>query len=448
MQEERQEKAVVLAEEILKLAESTLMIKLRFFDMALSRFTLQPKEGLTGTDGKIFYYDPWQVLDRYRADKYDINRLTLHTLIHCIAGHLFPEPNVDERLWTLCCDMAAESVVLEMDVSAEEAPEKSQRQQELRRYTGKNGLMTAKRLYARLKENPPSEPRMKDLEALFHRDDHSLWQYTTVDDAAQADPDAPVVLEEDRVSQGESDENRRFWKYVAERVQTDLETASVKYGAMAGALLQNLRDVNREKRNYADFLRQFAISGESMKLDMDEFDYVYYTYGMQLYKNMPLIEPLEYKDVKKVKDFIVVIDTSAAVKEELVRQFLEKTYAVLKQQETFFTHIDVHFLQYDEDHAECVKITCPEEFDAWLEQMTPHRMGGTDYRPVFLYVDELVRKKQFANLKGLLYFTDGFGPFPVRQPEYPAAFVFLNDELANPHVPVWAIRLVLQSDEI
>ena len=80
--------------------------------------------------------------------------------------------------------------------------------------------------------------------------------------------------------------------------------------------------------------------------------------------------------------------------------------------------------------------------------MTPHRMGGTDYRPVFLYVDELVRKKQFANLKGLLYFTDGFGPFPVRQPEYPAAFVFLNDELANPHVPVWAIRLLLQSDEI
>ena len=68
---------------------------------------------------------------------------------------------------------------------------------------------------------------------------------------------------------------------------------------MAGSLLQNLRDVNRERHNYADFLRQFATSGESMKLDNDEFDYVYYTYGMMLYKNMPLIEPLEYKDVKK-----------------------------------------------------------------------------------------------------------------------------------------------------
>ena len=447
MQEERQDKAIALAGEILKLAESTLMIKLRFFDMALSRFTLQPRPGLTGTDGRSFFYDPWQVLERYRNDKFDVNRLVLHTLVHCICGHLFPEPNADERLWNLSCDMAAESVVLEMDVSAEEARDHSQRQQELRRYTGKNGLMTASRFYAHLKENPLGESRLQALEALFRRDDHALWQFT----AAQTPPedsDAPVVLEADRVAQGEGDENRRFWKYVAERVQTDLETASSKYSAIAGALLQNLRDVNREKHNYADFLRQFTTSGESMKLDLDEFDYVYYTYGMQLYKNMPLIEPLEYKDVKKTKDFVVVVDPSAAVKEELVARFLQKTYAVLKSQETFFTHIDVHFVQFDGERGECVKVAVPEEFDAYLSALTPRRMGGTDYRPAFLYVEELARKKQFANLKGLLYFTDGFGPFPVHQPEFPAAFIFLNDELANPRVPVWAIRLVIQSDEI
>ena len=451
MQEEKQEKAVVLAEEILKLAQSTLMIKLRFFDMALSRFSLQQRAGMIATDGKTVFYDPWQVLDLYRVDKYSINRLTLHMLIHCSAGHLFPEPNTDPRLWDLCCDMAAESVVLEMDVSAEEASDKSVQQQELRRYIGKNGLMTAGRLYARFCEHPLSENRMRDLEKLFRRDDHSLWEYTAVETAS--DGDGSVVLLETEGSMidaasTESNENRRFWKYVAERIQTDLETASIKYAAIAGMLLQNLRDINRERHNYADFLREFATSGEKMKLDEDEFDYVSYTYGMSLYKNMPLIEPIEYKDVKKIKEFIVVVDTSPGVEEELVRKYLKKTYTVLKQQETYFTHIDLFFIQYDGQFRQAVKVTCQEEFDEYLENLEAHRMGGTDYRPVFMYVDELIHERTFTNLKGLLYFTDGFGSFPVKQPEYPTAFVFLNDELANPKVPVWAIRLVLQTDEI
>ena len=453
MPEDKQEKAIILAEEIMKLAQSTLMIKLRFFDMALSRFTLHPRPELTGTDGETLFYDPWQVLDLYRANKYDVNRLTLHTLIHCIAGHLFPEPNTDPRLWNLCCDMTAENVVMEMDVSAEEAPEKSQKQQELRRYTGKNGLMTASRLYARLREHPLSENKLKELETMFRRDDHSLWQFPVTDTASEGESDITSVLLETSDETPESSaltdsDNRRFWKYVAERIQTDLETASVKYATIAEALLQNLRDVNRERHNYADFLREFATSGEKMKLDEDEFDYVYYTYGMTLYKNMPLIEPLEYKDVKKVKEFVVVVDTSPAIDETLVKNFLEKTYTVLKQQETFFTHIDIFFVQYEDTFSEAVKITCREEFDSYLENLSSHRMGGKDYRPIFIYIDNLIHNREFSNLKGLIFFTDGFGPFPAKQPHYPAAFVFLNDELANPRVPVWAIRLILQTDEI
>ena len=53
-----------------------------------------------------------------------------------------------------------------------------------------------------------------------------------------------------------------------------------------------------------------------MKINDEEFDYNFYTYGMQLYGNMPLIEPLEYKDVRIVKTFVTVIDTSGSVEEE------------------------------------------------------------------------------------------------------------------------------------
>lgn len=38
---------------------------------------------------------------------------------------------------------------------------------------------------------------------------------------------------------------------------------------------------------------------------------------MNLYGNMPLIEPLETKEERKVEDFVIVIDTSMSCKGEL-----------------------------------------------------------------------------------------------------------------------------------
>ena len=96
--------------------------------------------------------------------------------------------------------------------------------------------------------------------------------------------------------------------------------------------------MNRETYDYADFLRRYMSLGEVTQVNQDEFDYIYYTYGLSLYGNMPL--------------------------------------------------------------------------------------------------------------KGMINFTDGRGIFPEKKPDYDAAFVFLDDGYAPPDVPVWAIKLVLQSEEI
>jgi len=48
----------------------------------------------------------------------------------------------------------------------------------------------------------------------------------------------------------------------------------------------------------------------------------------------------------------------------------------------------------------------------------------------------------------LIYFTDGYGEFPAKKPDYDTAFVFVDDEYNNPDVPPWAIKLILQKDEI
>ena len=82
----------------------------------------------------------------------------------------------------------------------------------------------------------------------------------------------------------------------------------------------------------------------------------------------------------------------------------------------------------------------PDELDISL--------GGTDFRPVFTLVDDLIAQGEFTHLKGMIYFTDGYGVFPSQKPTYETAFAFIRNEYDNPEVPPWAIKLVLNNEDI
>ena len=127
-----------------------------------------------------------------------------------------------------------------------------------------------------------------------------------------------------------------LWKNVANRMQVDLETFGKIQGFQPGALIQNLTQVNRERYDYSAFLKKFAVLGEAMRINDDEYDYIFYTYGLSRYKNMPLIEPLEYKEVKRIREFVIALDTSGSTAGELVQRFMQKTYNILKSTESFF----------------------------------------------------------------------------------------------------------------
>ena len=114
----------------------------------------------------------------------------------------------------------------------------------------------------------------------------------------------------------------------------------------------------------------------------------------------------------------------------------------------FFKKINLHIIQCDEKVQQDVKVTTQAEFDEYMKTMQLHGFGGTDFRPAFSYVDKLIKNKEFSNLKGLIYFTDGYGTFPSHTQEYNTAFVFVEDTYETPEVPVWAIKLVLSPNEI
>ncbi len=50
------------------------------------------------------------------------------------------------------------------------------------------------------------------------------------------------------------------------------------------------------------------------------------------------------------------------------------------------------------------------------------------------------------HLKGIMYFTDGYGMYPDKIPAYETAFVFFRHRYDDIDVPDWAVKLVLDAD--
>ncbi|MFR5092951.1 MAG: hypothetical protein ACLTDR_13990 [Adlercreutzia equolifaciens] len=60
-----------------------------------------------------------------------------------------------------------------------------------------------------------------------------------------------------------------------------LDAYAKLWGIEGSNLAMNLRKVTREKHDYRAFLRKFARMGEQIRVNDDEFDYVFYTYGLR-----------------------------------------------------------------------------------------------------------------------------------------------------------------------
>ena len=163
---------------------------------------------------------------------------------------------------------------------------------------------------------------------------------------------------------------------------------------------------------------------------------------------MPLVEPLEYKDVNKIREFAIVIDTSASCRGKIVKAFLNKTYNILTSQENFFRKTNIHIIQCDNEVQSDTKITTREEFSHFMEHGKLKGFGATDFRPAFSYIQKLQRKREFSNLKGVIYFTDGYGIYPEKSVGYDTIFAFLNEDETRPPLPPWAIKVVLDEENL
>lgn len=427
MFEERLLEKIEICREILSDCRNELYLNMRFLDVALH--SLRPESsmelGRTATDGTVLKYNPEFLMDQYRLGNTQVNRSYLHSILHCLLGHVWNHRgSANRQLWNLACDIAVESVIDSLPYRCLRNPPRPYRRAVYQGLEKKVPVLNGEGIFYLLEQAKPDSRIVARMIREFMADEHFLWEQ---------EPEDPRM----------SMEQQNQWKDIREKMETELMTFSKEAAEDSKGLCSQLRVENRERYDYRTFLKKFCVLREEMQIDMDSFDYIFYHYGMELYGNMPLIEHLETREVQKIEDFVIVIDTSMSCKEVLVQKFLEETYSILSQSESFCRKFCVHIIQCDEQVQSDVVIENHRQLQEYMENFQVRGMGGTDFRPAFSYVGTLMAKKAFHKLRGLIYFTDGYGTFPLKKPPYETAFVFFREDYLDVDVPPWAIKLIL-----
>ena len=417
-----------IGREILSAARNELYMNLPYLDAALCALTFQPGGGITlslAVDGESLYYDGAFLSERYLRSRTAVNRAYLHVILHCMLRPLAKKRGRVPELWDLSCDAAVESILDGLDypcLAGGAAPAR-------RKFYGECRMdmpvLTAEGIYRRLLRLSLPEYELARLQRLFLVDDHGLWDMERKD------------------SRERSQRQDERWRDLSEKTRTGMETVLAGQSAGGETVLEQIRVAVRDDVDYRTFLRRFAVPREVMAVDGGAFDYGFYAYGLRLYGNLPLVEPPETREAKRIEDFVIAVDTSMSTSGELVRQFLACTYAILRSTETFTRKVNIRILQCDDQVRSDTVLHDLEDLRRYMEDFQLSGGSATDFRPVFDYVARLRREGAFTSLRGLIYFTDGMGIYPQRRPPWETAFVLLEEPPMSVRVPPWAIRLVL-----
>jgi predicted metal-dependent peptidase len=427
---EKEKKAQVLAGKVMKSVQQEIISYMPYLNRAILQMPVlfyTPKEDVSevsvsfGTDGENFYALASIVMQMFEQSDSQVIRLYLH---------LFTYERLNTQYWDLAADMAAENVILNFHWKRCEIDGDDVRRRVLNQTLEKCGRGNAETIYAYLCDHEKERNELLRYAFMFRQDRHDIW----------TDPE----------KQKKQDPNdlQKQWKEIEKNIQLDAENYEKARGLQPGTISKKFNDSIKKKEDYTSILRKFLVNQEEMRTDPDTFDYVYYTYGLQLYENMPLIEPLEYRMDHHIKDFVIAIDTSGSTKGELVKSFLQKTYDVLTSTDAFGEQMHVVILQCDAKVQEEVIIQNQQELDTYIHDFTIRGLGGTDFRPVFARVEELKQNGTLQDIRGLLYFTDGEGEYPKNMPSYKTAFVGIEDPKIEMQVPSWAVKVSVSEEEL
>lgn len=383
-----------LGKKILQNCRNELYLDFPYLDGAFAGLEYEADSSIMSiqTDGEKIYFNPGFLLKKYAEDPETVRHGYLHMLLHCLYLHIFMKPDKDISQWDRDCDSFVEDLI-----------DKAIQEKECR---------SLKKRW--LDDTEVADPGF---------DDHTLWQRTA-----------------EQVSGGRRTKEK--WERILAYTSRNKTGTRSRAGTQTRNRQEEMDEIYRSKYDYRKFLKQFCRLREEVELDTESFDYIFYHFGMEHYGNLPLIEPLEYKEVNRLEELVIAIDTSGSCSKETVQRFLGETYSILSEKENFFRRMKVYIVQCDCFIQKVDVIHSEDEWKEYSRAVTIQGRGGTDFRPVFELIRQEKERRELKSLRALIYFTDGDGIYPRQKPDYETAFVFLNRTDKMKLVPSWAKCLI------
>ena len=417
------------ANEILSLSVSSFASSFPYFAFVVGKIAPTAEDGgsFCFTDGKRIIFGEKQLIYQAATKGADIISLGLcHTLLHDMFLHPFKAKGKDEKIYDAACDITVSYYTDMLGIAFGDRRRLDYRKRVYKSIIDGFGGVTESFCSKFLKEK--EEKELEEIAAVFKVCDHKPW-YEKSDNGGSGGDDN---------SDGEEDKDaEKQWIEISKVVLP-------KLGRDQRELRRKLEIVTGGKKDYRKLLERFIKSNER-KAPSDDFDYIFYCYGLSLYKNVPLIENIETSDAKDYSQVVVAIDVSGSTEGEPVKVFLKEVYSICSQISEK-DKLRLRIIQCDTEICSDEIIGGDEDFKEKMKNFKLEGGGGTDFRPVFERLS--ADKKHGAKIRALLYFTDGYGTFPVENPDYKVCFLLYGENAEDIKVPYFAYKIVLDGDDL
>lgn len=193
-----------LGSRILNQSRYELSLSMRHLARALDRlpYEMDFNTQRMGTEGERIHFHPEFIFQLFMESPQKLNRLYMHSLLHCLFRHIFKNEDKKEELWNMACDIHVEYVLDSLDVDLLKRPAGEYRENTFQRLEEKIKTLSAERIYQYLEEEDLDYDAWERLEREFYKDDHVFWKVIDREDApgqeGEGDVDgAPLPMPED-----------------------------------------------------------------------------------------------------------------------------------------------------------------------------------------------------------------------------------------------------------
>lgn len=340
------------------------------------------------TDGAKIVFNPEFANS---LDRHELAGVIAHEVLHCSNGHPWRREHRDHERWNYACDYAINPILLEAGLTLpKDALDGSP-------YKG----MSAEEIYAQLESQEQQSGSGSD---------KSQGQSNGQGQGGKQQANScGKVADCDQSNQAEM---KADWAASVLRAAKQAQAI----GKLPGGLERLVEEIKNPPQDWRSILRRFvqenATSDYSWKMPNPRYLHSGLYLPALRSENMP--------------PMVVAIDTSGSINDVVVGQFAKELDSIVEEMQPE----RVHVVYCD---AKVRKVDVFERGE--LVTIAPQGGGGTDFRPVFDWVEE-----EGIEPSCLVYLTDMAGRFPDDNPAYPVLWGDTSNRRSAPWGDVVQIR--------